>query len=196
LKRWSVLSSRLVLHRPPWLKVTEQRCLLPNGHVIEDYILAEGRDVVMVFPYTPDGQVVLVEQYKHGCERILWDLPAGYMDADDATPLSAAQREPSEETGCTADDWTHLASLHPDPTRSGNVVHFYLATGARRTCGQRLDDTEDINIHEAPLSALPRMVSEGKIAGMSSVAGIGLGVAALVQRRLVVADFFPTGEVS
>lgn len=196
MKPWSVLSSRLILHKPPWLKVTEQRCLLPNGRVIEDYILAEGRDVVMVFPFTADGQVILVEQYKHGCQRVLWDLPAGYVDEEDVTLLSAAQRELSEETGCTADDWTHLASLHPDPTRSANVVHFYLATGARRTNDQRLDETEDIIVHEALPADLLRMVREGTIATMSSVAGIGLGMAALARRRLVALDSFQVGEVT
>ena len=196
MKPWSVLSSQVILRRPPWLKVTEQRCLLPNGRVIEDYLLAEGREVVMIFPFTSDGQLVLVEQYKHGCQRVLWDLPAGYVDAEDATMLAAAQRELSEETGCSADDWTHLASLHPDPTRSGNLFHFYLAAGVRQTNNQHLDDTEDIAIRPVPLSDLPRLLAEGKIAAVPSVAGIGLGLAALMERGLVAPDALRSGEVS
>jgi 8-oxo-dGTP pyrophosphatase MutT (NUDIX family) len=139
---------------------------------------------------------VLVEQYKHGCRRVLWDLPAGYVDAEDATMLAAAQRELSEETGCSADDWTHLASLHPDPTRSGNLFHFYLAAGVRQTDNQHLDDTEDIAIRPVPLSDLPRLLAEGKIATVPSVAGIGLGLAALMERGLVAPDALRSGEVS
>lgn len=196
MKSWSVLSSHVLLHRPPWLKVTEQQCLLPNGSVIEDYLLAEGREVAMVFPFTPDGQVVLVEQYKHGCQRSLWDLPAGYVDAEDATMLAAAQRELSEETGCSAVDWTHLASLHPDPTRSGNLFHFYLAAGVRQTNSQHLDDTEDIAIRRVRLSDLHRLLAQGRIATVPSVAGIGLGLAALMRRGLVAPDALFSGEVS
>jgi len=196
VKPWSVLSSQVLLHRSPWLKVTEQRCLLPNGCIIEDYLLAEGREVAMIFPFTSDGQVVLVEQYKHGCQRVLWDLPAGYVDAEDATILAAAQRELSEETGCSADDWTHLASLHPDPTRSGNLFHFYLAAGVRQTNSQHLDDTEEITIRQVPVSDLHRPLAQGKIATVPSVAGIGLGLAALMERGLVAPDAVLSGEVS
>ncbi|MBC7259140.1 MAG: NUDIX hydrolase [Chloroflexi bacterium] len=185
MKPWSVLSSRLILSKPPWLTITAQRCQLPNGHIIEEYLLAEGRDVVMVFPLSADGKVILVEQYKHGCGRVLWDLPAGYVDADDPSLLEAAQRELAEETGHSADDWTHLASLYPDPNRSANRFHFYLAVGARQTSAQHLDATEDINVHVVSPADLWALVAEGKIGSMSSVAGIGLGLRRLAERGVV-----------
>lgn len=185
MKPWTVLDSRLILQRPPWLTITAQRCLLPNGHVIEEYLLAEGRDVVMVFPLSEEGRVILVEQYKHGCGRVLWDLPAGYVDSDDDSLLHAAQRELAEETGLSADDWAHLASLHPDPNRSANRVHFYLAVGARRTTAQHLDITEDLRVHEVAPENLWQLVADGRIRSTSSVAGIGLAFQRLAERGLV-----------
>lgn len=185
MKPWTVLSSQLVLQRLPWLTITAQRCLLPNGHIIEEYLIAEGRDVVMVFPLSADGEVILVEQYKHGCGRVLWDLPAGYVDADDASLLGAAQRELAEETGYSADDWTHLASLHPDPNRSANRVHFYVAVGARQTTAQHLDATEDLRVHGVQPGDLWSLVRDGRIRSMSSVAGIGLGLSHLAARGLL-----------
>lgn len=185
MKPWTVLDSRLVLQSPPWLTITAQRCLLPNGHVIEEYLLAEGRDVVMVFPLSTEGKVILVEQYKHGCGHVLWDLPAGYVDSDDDSLLHAAQRELAEETGFSADDWTRLAALHPDPNRSANRVHFYLAVGARRTTAQHLDVTEDLRVHEVAPEDLWLLVADGRIRSMSSVAGIGLGLRRLAERGLV-----------
>lgn len=187
VKPWTVLNSQLVLERPPWLTITAQRCLLPNGHIIEEYLLAEGRDVVMVFPLSADGEVILVEQYKHGCGRVLWDLPAGYVDAEDELLLHAAQRELAEETGYSADDWTHLASLHPDPNRSANRVHFYLAVGARQTTAQHLDATEDLYVHHVSPGDLWPLIANGIIRSMSSVAGIGLGLRYLAERGLLPA---------
>lgn len=185
MKAWSVLASRVLLDKPPWLKVTEQRCQLPNGYIIDGYLLVEGRSVAMVFPYTDHGDVVLVEQYKHGPSRAMWDLPAGYMDAEDANPLEAARRELAEETGCTAREWVHLATLHPDPNRSDNEFHFFLALGAERTSPQHLDATEDLVVHAVPAESLGTLLTERKIVSVASVAGIGLGLSALVQRGLI-----------
>ncbi len=185
MKPWTVLSSQLLLQRPPWLTLTAQRCLLPNGHIIEEYLLTEGRDVVMVFPLSADGKVILVEQYKHGCRRVLWDLPAGYVDAEDDSPLHAAQRELAEETGYSADDWTHLASLHPDPNRSANRVHFYLAVGVAQTTAQHLDVTEEIRVHAVPPGDLWQLVADSRMGSLSSVAGIGLGLRRLAERGLL-----------
>ncbi len=194
MKAWSVLSSRVLLDRPPWLKVTEQQCQLPNGYIIEGYLLVEGRDVAMVFPYTDEGEVVLVEQYKHGPKRAMWDLPAGYMDAEDASPLEAARRELSEETGCTAREWVHLATLHPDPNRSDHVFHFYLALGAERTRPQHLDVTEELAVHSVPIGNLDGLLTERKIVSMASVAGIGLGLKELLRRGLIAGDALCGGD--
>jgi 8-oxo-dGTP pyrophosphatase MutT (NUDIX family) len=188
--KWTVLDSRVLLSRPPWLKVTEERCQLPNGYIINGYLLVEGRDVAMVYPYTDDGNVLLVEQYKHGADRVEWDLPAGYIDAEDASPLEAAKRELAEETGCTAREWVHLASLCPDPNRSANQFYFYLALGVERTLAQHLDPTEELVTHTVPVGDLERLISEGKIASMGSVAGIGLAASALARRGLLHRDQF------
>jgi len=194
MKKWTVLRSQIILNRPPWLTVTEQRVQLPSGYVIENYLLVEGRDVVMVFPYTADGKVMLVEQYRLGCDRTQWDLPAGYTDSEDDSLLQAAQRELAEETGCTSEDWTHLATLYPDPTRSGKQFHFYLALNARQTVPQHLDATEEIAVQAVPVAELDRLLREGLLSSMSTVAGIGLGLRALAQRGLLAQDAALLGE--
>lgn len=185
MNKWKVLASRLLLSRPPWLKVTEQRCQLPNGHIIDGYLLVEGRNVAMVFPLTEDGKVLLVEQYKHGTQRAMWDLPAGYIDAEDASPLEAAKRELLEETGYAADEWVHLISVYHDPNRSDNMFHFFLALGARPAGVQHLDPTEELEIHAVAPSDLERLMREGKVISTASVAGIELGYTALARRGLL-----------
>ncbi len=53
---------RVVLDKSPWLTVEEQQVVLPNGHVIDDYIITEIPSFSMVFAITSTGDLLLVEQ--------------------------------------------------------------------------------------------------------------------------------------
>ena len=97
---WRILDERLIYEHRPWLRLVEQDVQLPNGVVIEKYLLSEMSDVVMIFAVTMDGHVLFVEQYKHGIGRLSLDLSAGYMDAEDPSPLAAAS--PDNSVACDA----------------------------------------------------------------------------------------------
>ena len=101
---WNTLSERVVYERLPWLRLIEQDVKLPNGIVIENYLITEAPDVAMVFAVTESDEVIFVEQYKQGMREISLDLSAGYIDKSDPSPLSAARRELEEETGYIAED--------------------------------------------------------------------------------------------
>ncbi|MBC7251712.1 MAG: NUDIX hydrolase [Anaerolineae bacterium] len=176
---WKVLSSQLLVERPPWLRLWAQDVMLPNGVTIEGYLVAEQRDVAMVFALTEDRQVVLVEQYKHGVGQAEWDLPAGYMDAEDESPLACAQRELREETGYVSGDWQHLGSFVLNPNRSPNLFHYFLAHNARAEAELEWDETEALIIHRVDLARIGPMVRQGKVASMASALGILLALDAL-----------------
>ncbi len=121
MKPWQVLRSKVLVDRRPWLQVTTQDVKLPNGHVIQGYMLAEGRDYAMVFALMEDGRVPVVQQYKHGVARLTYDLPAGYVDEGEQ-PLACAHRELMEETGLagTLEPLGLSHSFWVDPA----IVHF------------------------------------------------------------------------
>ena len=180
---WRILDERVVYEHLPWLKLTEQDVRLPNGVIIERYLLSETPDVVMMFAVTVGGEAIFVEQYKHGMKRLSLDLSAGYMDDEDDSPLSAARRELEEETGYISDAWTHLASQVIDPNRSGARIHYYLATECRPAGTQHLDATEELRVQMVPLSDVESLAPEGKVATVSSTAGIALGLHELKKTR-------------
>ena len=173
---WRVLEERVVYENLPWLRMREQDVQLPSGVIIEKYLLTEVPDVVMVFALTGTRQVLFVEQYKHGLRRLSLDLVAGYVDRDDPSPLSAAQRELREEAGYTSERWEHLASLSPDPNRSGAQYHFFIALDCRRAGEQRLDPTEDLHAHLIPLEELDWLVPRRPIYSLATTAGIALAM--------------------
>ena len=76
---WQVLSSTTVFNQAPWLRVVRQSIQLPNGVHIPDYVLAHGRDYGMVVAVTDADEVLVVQHYKHGLERVILDFPAGYV---------------------------------------------------------------------------------------------------------------------
>ena len=180
---WQTLSERIIYERLPWLKLIEQDVRLPNGVVIENYLISETPDVAMMFAVTRSGEAIFVEQYKQGIQSLSLDLSAGYMDETDHSPLSAARRELEEETGYVSEDWTHLASLVIDPNRSSAQIHYYLARNCRQTGTQHLDPTEELRVQVMPLAEVESLVFAGRVTTVSSAAGIAMGLQALRKTR-------------
>ncbi len=180
IRQWHVKNSRLVYDHSPWLKIWEQDVELPNGAAIDGYILIDAREVGLVFAVTEDEQAILVEQYKHGIGEAEVDLPAGYLDEDDLSPLAGAQRELLEETGYASDDWQPLGNFVIDPNRSTNRFYYFLARRARRVAAPHLDPTEEIAIHLAPLAGLRDWLAS-RNTSVATMAGVLLGLSALEQ---------------
>jgi len=176
---WQILASRPLLDRQPWLSVWEEDVQLPNGLTIDGYLRARGRDYAMIFALLEDGTAPLVRQYKQGVGRPMYDLPAGYLDAPDESPLVAAQRELLEETGLIAGRWESLGHLVIDTNRGDTRAHLYLALDAQPNGRQRLDPTEAIEVSYHRPDDLRRMVLNQEIDSLASVAGIMLALAAL-----------------
>ena len=173
---WEVLSSRPLVSRPPWLRLWEEDVRLPNGEVIEAYLCGQSRDYAAVFALMEDGTVPLVSQYKHGKGAVSLDLPAGYLDTADESPLTAARRELEEETGVTAPAWQSLGGLVLDSNRGNTRCHLFLARDAVRQGRQHLDTTEDLTVSFHRPSELLHLVLSGRIDSIGSVAGILLAL--------------------
>lgn len=179
-RNWRVRSETCAYRNEPWLTVWEQEVELPNGTVIPDYLVTRIPDVAMIFAVTPDNQVLLVEQYKHGVGRWLYDLPAGYIDAGE-DPFEAARRELREETGHDTDDWSPLCEVYFDENRNARKFYYYLARGAHHCTEQNLDATEEIRVHRVPVAELPGWIQRGDLCGMHSSLGALRGLCALNQ---------------
>ena len=144
---------------------------------------------VAIVAVDPDGQVLLVRQWRTPAERILLEIPAGTLDVDAASgttedPGLAARRELEEETGYRAETWQRLTSFWSAPGFASELMHLYLATDLTAAHpDERLgpDEDEHLRLERRSLADALEAVDRGEIADAKSIVGL-LWVA---RRRLV-----------
>lgn len=183
LQPWQVLQSETLLNHAPWLRVERQTVRLPGGFVIEDYRLTPSRDFSMVVALNGAGEVVLVQQYKHGLGRVVLDFPAGYLDSPGEDPLTCAQRELREETGYAARHWIYLGYFAIDSNRAANGGHLFAARGLTREAAPTLDPTENRHCLTRPAREISDLLAAGEMPTLACAAAWGLAAGVLFNTR-------------
>lgn len=144
-------------------RLRQDERVAPRTGLTHTFYVLEAPDWINVIPVTPDGQVVMVRQFRHGTERVTVEIPAGMVDPEDPDPAAAVARELREETGYEADEIEHIGSVAPNPAFLDNQCHTYLARGARPTGPQQLEGAEDIDTVLLSLAEIERMIESGTI---------------------------------
>ena len=147
----------------PWLKVRKDVVKLPNGVVVPDFYVTEAPDWVNVIAITTDGKFIIEEQYRHGIQKVCFELCAGMVDEGEA-PLEAAKRELLEETGYSGGNWTAFGMSVPDASGSTVKCYHFIATDVERKQNPKPEKTEDIKIHLLTEQQLKQIMLDGRIA--------------------------------
>lgn len=145
IENWKVLSSEYIANEP-WFTVRREKVQLPNESVIPSYYVMEYPAWINVIAITKDGKMVMERQYRHGLGQVNYELCAGVVDPEDATPMEAAKRELLEETGYGNGVWQQLMVLCVNPGTHNNLTYCFLATGVEKVMERHLELTEDIAV--------------------------------------------------
>jgi 8-oxo-dGTP pyrophosphatase MutT (NUDIX family) len=165
---WKRLARTLVVDSR-WLRVSADRCALPDGRIVEPFYVVHEPEWVHVFAVNAAGELLVVRQYRYAADAVCTELPGGVVDAGES-PAAAAKRELLEETGHEAGNLQPVGWLFANPARQTNRVHLFIATGLRAVARQQLDAQEDISCRFMPLQEVPRAIEAGEFAQALHVA--------------------------
>ena len=148
---------------------------LPNGHELQAEVIRHPGSVV-ILPMTDAGEILLVRQYRHAIGRFAWELPAGSLKPGEDV-MKAARRECQEETRLVPSRLTRLGAFFPTPGYCDEEMNFYRADGLRTPTAEETaepDEDEDIDVKAFALTEIRRMVADGEVIDLKTVAGIAL----------------------
>jgi ADP-ribose pyrophosphatase len=164
----TLLASRTVFEGKI-LTLKEDQVRLPDGRTaLREHVLHQG--AAMVVPLFQDFSLLLERQFRFPVGNHFLELPAGKVDRGE-TPLAAARRELFEETGYTAREWKHLATLHPCVGYSNERVDLFLARGLKHE-GHSGEDGEFLECVQMALDEALRLVAQGAITEAKTIVGI------------------------
>lgn len=135
----------------------------PRTGCEHDFFVLDSRDWVNIVALTPDGQAILVEQFRHGTASVDLEVPGGVMDSADVSPVATAVRELREETGYEGTRARLLGNIAPNPAIQSNTCHTVLIEDCRPTGVHHFDPGEDIATRLVPADQLPALVADGTI---------------------------------
>jgi ADP-ribose pyrophosphatase len=116
---------------------------------------------VGILPVLDDGSMVFVKQYRYAVGAVIYEIPAGKLEAGE-NPDDCAPRELSEETGYRAKEWKYLTAIVTTPGFTDEVIHLYLARGLIKA-EQHTDEDEFIDVVVFSPDQVKKMVLEEDI---------------------------------
>lgn len=147
---WKVLKTSNIF-QAGFFRLRVDECELPDKRVMPCYYVMEFPDWVNVVPITEDGQVVLIDQYRHAAGLDFLEIPGGSTHPGGEDPLVAGRRELLEETGYEAREWVSCGSHYPNPALQSNQMHTFLALGCKKVAEPKLDPYECLTVRLVPV---------------------------------------------
>jgi 8-oxo-dGTP pyrophosphatase MutT (NUDIX family) len=143
--------------------VRTDRKVSPRTGAEHDFYVIDCANWVNVIATTPDDQLVMIEQYRHGTNTVELEIPGGMIDARDASPAAAGIRELREETGYEGGEPLIIGSIHPNPAIMSNLCHTLFVKNCQPKHPLEWDHAEDLVTRLVPVADIRRLIATGQI---------------------------------
>ena len=172
-ERWPVVAASEQMKSWP-ITVRTDRVQMPDRTYAERTVVTHP-GAVAVLALDDTRRVLMIRQYRHPVERLLWEIPAGLRDADGEPPLRTAQRELLEETGYRAREWHTLVDYFTSPGISSERIRIFLARGiepAGEVAHEREHEEKFIVADWVPLDEAVHLAMAGKFHNGPAITGV------------------------
>jgi len=157
--------------------VFESDVRLPDGRIVKQSWI-DHRPCIAVVPVNPEGELVLIDQYRHATGGMLVEIPAGTMDRAHEAVEACVQRELAEEAGFQAGRLVKLFEGYLVPGWANEYMYFFLALDLHPA---RLpaDEDEYIRVMTVSFDEADRMIRDRRIVDAKTALGIQMARAYL-----------------
>lgn len=142
---------------------------LQDGHTSYREIV-DHKNAVAVLPVVND-QIFFVKQFRKAVEKVLTEIPAGLIEADELAE-TAAVRELQEEIGLKPKKLVFLGKMLPSPGFTNETTMLYYADSFEES---RLepDDDEFIQVVKMPVRTVKKLFQQGKFSDAKTACALG-----------------------
>ncbi len=169
--QWEKLSSK-VLHKNPFYSLVEDKVIKPDGSS-GIYNVIEGINAVYIVALDEADNVYLIGQHRYTNNNYSIEVPCGHIDKGE-TPLQAAKRELTEETGLVATSWKSLGVIYPSNGIVCGQHHVFIARGLAETDDNDQAEEGITKTYKVKFTEAMAMVKNRKISGSDVIASLTL----------------------
>ena len=160
-----------IKYKSLWMTVYEDWVSKENDGRSGMFNRIEVRDAVIVVPILEDSSLIMVENYRHGADRNLLELPGGFINENEAES-DAARRELLEETGYTCNKVVLINWFYTWPGRTAQRNFVIMARGLKKHYYKNLDEFEFIRVHKISGDKIRRELKRGKIKSAVTISAL------------------------
>lgn len=170
MHKWEQKSSDLVFEAG-FMKLQKNKCINPrNGHE-GDYYVFHFPDWVTIVPFSKEGNIVMIRQYRHGSQEYELELPGGAIEEGEEV-LIAGLRELQEETGGTCSEYSLAGKVRPNSSMQDNWCYTMIAKDVSLGAERNLDPGEDIEVLEMTPEAVRQAIFSGEITNTMMISSL------------------------
>ncbi|HUR47336.1 MAG TPA: NUDIX hydrolase [Candidatus Saccharimonadales bacterium] len=162
IRPWQIIQSK-PLGNFHIFKLRSDEKISPRNGIAHNFFVIDCVNWVNVLAVTPDDELVMVEQYRHGSNTVELEIPGGTADATDASPVETGVRELREETGYEGENARSIGEIFPNPAIMSNKCYTVLVENCQLRHPLKLDSGEDLITRLVPIRDIPGLVAAGKI---------------------------------